>query len=110
MVASSSATSRRHWAQAATVLLPDRPTPKTTYEVIDRYQPTMYYGVPTSYAAMLHLAEQTDRTSLGNIRMCISAGEPLPKPLYDKWLERFGVEIYDGIGSTEILHIFISKS
>jgi len=41
--------------------------------------------------------------------MCVSAGEPLPKPLFDKWLERFGVEIYDGIGSTEILHIFISN-
>ena len=92
-----------------TVLLPERPMPKTVYEVIDRHQPTVYYGVPTSYAAMLHLAEQTDRTSLGNVRMCISAGEPLPKPIYDKWLERFGVEIYDGIGSTEILHIFISN-
>ena len=92
-----------------TVLLPERPMPKTVYEVIDRHQPTVYYGVPTSYAAMLHLAEQTDRTSLGSVRMCISAGEPLPKPIYDKWLERFGVEIYDGIGSTEILHIFISN-
>lgn len=92
-----------------TVLLPDRPMPKRVYEVIDKYQPTVYYGVPTSYAAMLHLAEQEGRTSLGAVRMCVSAGEPLPKTLYDKWLDRFGVEIYDGIGSTEILHIFISN-
>ncbi len=92
-----------------TVLLPGRPMPKTVYEVIDRYQPTVFYSVPTSYAAMLHLAEQEERTSLGRVRMCVSAGEPLPKPLFDKWLDRFGVEIYDGIGSTEILHIFISN-
>ena len=92
-----------------TVLLPDRPLPKTVYETIDRYEPTVFYGVPTSYAALLHLAEQEGRTSLGRVRMCVSAGEPLPKPLYDKWLDRFGVEIYDGIGSTEILHIFISN-
>ncbi len=92
-----------------TVLLPGRPMPKTAYEVIDRYQPTVFYGVPTSYAALLHLAEQEGRTSLGRVRMCVSAGEPLPKPLFDKWLDRFGVEIYDGIGSTEILHIFISN-
>jgi len=92
-----------------TVLLPGRPMPKTVYEVIDRYQPTVFYSVPTSYAALLHLAEQEERTSLGRVRMCVSAGEPLPKPLFDKWLDRFGVEIYDGIGSTEILHIFISN-
>ena len=92
-----------------TILLPDRPMPKTVYEVIDRCQPTVFYGVPTSYAALLYLAEQEGRTSLGKVRMCVSAGEPLPKPLYEKWLDRFGVEIYDGIGSTEILHIYISN-
>jgi benzoate-CoA ligase len=92
-----------------TVLLPDRPVPKLVYEVIDRYQPTVFYGVPTSYAALLHLAEQENITSLGRVRMCVSAGEPLPKPIYEKWLDRFGVHIYDGIGSTEILHIFISN-
>jgi len=92
-----------------TVLLPDRPVPQKVYEVIDKYQPTVFYSVPTSYAALLHLAEKEGRTSLGNVRMCISAGEPLPKPIFEKWLDRFGVEILDGIGSTEILHIFISN-
>ncbi len=92
-----------------TVLLPDRPVPKKVYEVIDRYQPTVFYSVPTSYAALLHLAEKEGRTDLGKVRMCISAGEPLPKPIFEKWVDRFGVEIYDGIGSTEILHIFISN-
>ncbi len=92
-----------------TVLLPGRPMPETVFETVDKYQPTVFYGVPTSYAALLHLAEKTDRTSLGRVRMCVSAGETLPGHIYEKWLERFGVEILDGIGSTEILHIFISN-
>ncbi|MGI6415176.1 MAG: benzoate-CoA ligase family protein [Thermoguttaceae bacterium] len=92
-----------------TVLYSDRPTPEAVFGVIDRYRPTVFYGVPTSYAAMLHLAETTGRSSLGRVRMCVSAGEPLPSHLFEKWLERFGVEILDGIGSTEILHIFISN-
>jgi len=97
------------WVGGTTVLLPGRPMPQTVYEIIDKYQPTVFYSVPTSYAALLHLAEKEGRTSIGKVRMCVSAGEPLPKPLYDKWLERYGVEILDGIGSTEILHIFISN-
>lgn len=97
------------WTGGTTVLLPDRPLPETVYDVIDRHQPTVFYSVPTSYAALLHLAEKNDRTSLGRVRMCVSAGEKLPAPLYRKWHDRFGVEILDGIGSTEILHIFISN-
>jgi benzoate-CoA ligase family protein len=92
-----------------TVLLPGRPTPDAVFEVIDRYQPTVFYSVPTSYAALLHLADQTGRTELGRVRMCVSAGETLPAHIFEKWKERFGVEILDGIGSTEILHIFISN-
>ncbi|MCY3023656.1 MAG: benzoate-CoA ligase family protein, partial [Planctomycetota bacterium] len=92
-----------------TVLYPDRPTPDKVFEVIDTHQPTVFYSVPTSYAALLHLAEKTGRTSLGRVRLCVSAGEPLPKPIFEKWKARFGVEILDGIGSTEILHIFISN-
>ena len=92
-----------------TVLLPDRPVPEKVFEVIDRYQPTVFYSVPTSYAALLHQAEKTGRTSLGRVRMCVSAGETLPQHIFLRWRERFGVEILDGIGSTEILHIFISN-
>ena len=92
-----------------TVLLPDRPMAEKSFEMVDRYQPTVFFGVPTSYAAMLHLAEKTDRTQLGRVRMCVSAGEPLPRPLLEKWKKRFGVDILDGIGSTEILHIYISN-
>ena len=96
-------------AGATSVLLADRPTPEKVFETIDTHQPTVFFGVPTSYAGMLHFAEKTGRASLGRVRMCVSAGETLPKHLYEKWRERFGVEILDGIGSTEILHIFISN-
>jgi len=92
-----------------TVLLPDRPTPDAVYDVLARYKPTVFYSVPTSYAALLHKAEKEGRDDLGRVRMCVSAGEPLPKPIFEKWQARFGVEILDGIGSTEILHIFISN-
>lgn len=92
-----------------TVLLPQRPLPEVIFNTIDRFQPTVFYSVPTSYANMLHYAEKTGLKSLGRVRMCVSAGELLPGALYEKWMERFGVEIVDGIGSTEILHIYISN-
>lgn len=92
-----------------TVLMPERPTPERVFDTIDKYQPTVFYSVPTNYAALLHEAEKTGRTSLGRVRLGVSAGETLPRVIYEKWLARFGVEILDGIGSTEILHIFISN-
>jgi len=91
------------------VLLPGRPVSDVVFDIIDKYKPTVFYSVPTSYAALLHAAEKGGRTKLGRVRMCVSAGEPLPKPIFKKWKDRFGVEILDGIGSTEILHIFISN-
>jgi len=94
---------------ATTVLFPGRPTPDKVFEVLDTYRPTVFYSVPTSLAQLLHAAEKEGRTSLGRVRMCVSAGEPLPKPIFEKWRDRFRVEILDGIGSTEILHIFISN-
>ncbi len=94
---------------ATTVLLPDRPTAEAVFDVIDRHQPTVFYSVPTSYAQLLHTAEQTNRRDLGRVRMCVSAGETLPKSIFERWQQRFGLDILDGIGSTEILHIFISN-
>jgi benzoate-CoA ligase len=92
-----------------TVLLPDRPTPEKVFEVIDRFQPTVFYSVPTSYVQLLNHAELTGRQQLGRVRLCVSAGEALPKHIFEKWQQRFGHEILDGIGSTEILHIYISN-
>ena len=94
---------------ATTVLLPDNPVPERVWQVLETHHPTVFYSVPTHYAAMLHNAEKTNRTSLGSVRLCVSAGEPLPRAIYEKWRSRFGREILDGIGSTELLHIYVSN-
>jgi benzoate-CoA ligase family protein len=94
-------------AGAATVLHPGRFDPPAYFGLIERYHPTLFFGVPTAYAAMLAAAESPAR--LGRVRRCVSAGEPLPSAIYTRWKERFGVEILDGIGSTEALHIYISN-
>ncbi len=94
---------------ASTVLYPGRPEPKAIFDVVNRYRPTVFYGVPTAYAAMLHAAESGAQVDMSSVRIAVSAGEPLPASIYQRWLERFGVEILDGIGSTEILHIFLSN-
>jgi benzoate-CoA ligase family protein len=93
-------------AGASTVLYPGRFDPPTYFGLIERYRPTLFFGVPTAYAAML--AADGPKT-LGAVRRCVSAGEPLPAAIFTRWKERFGVEILDGIGSTEALHIYISN-
>ncbi|HET7563645.1 MAG TPA: benzoate-CoA ligase family protein [Gemmatimonadaceae bacterium] len=97
------------WVGASTVLDAAHPEPAHVFDMIDRTQPTLFYAVPTAFAAMLREASQTGRRELGAVRRCLSAGEPLPKALYERWLSRFGVEILDGIGSTEMCHTFIAN-
>ena len=88
-----------------------RPTPATTFETIGRHAPTVFFGVPTLYAAQLELlAGSEDDANVDSLRLCVSAGEALPADLYRRWLEATGLEILDGIGSTEALHIFISNA
>jgi len=96
-------------AGAQSVLYPHRPTPDGVFETIARHRPTIFFGVPTLYAAMLALKEPEKRWDVSSLRLCVSAGEALPEELYNRWRERFGVEIIDGIGTTEILHIFLSN-
>jgi benzoate-CoA ligase len=91
------------------VLHPHRPTPEGMFELIARHRPTIFFGVPTLYAAMLQVKDAERRYDLGSLRLCVSAGEALPEELYRRWRERFGVEMLDGIGTTEILHIFLSN-
>ena len=93
-------------AGGSTVLFPGRFDPATYFGLIDRHRPTLFFGVPTAYAAML---AADGPKSLGAVRRCVSAGEPLPAAIFTRWKERFGVEILDGIGSTEALHIYISN-
>ncbi len=94
---------------ASTILHPGKPDPARMYEIIQEHRPTIFYSVPTGYAAMLAIEDAASRFDLSSVRLCVSAGEALPAALYERWQERFGVEILDGIGSTEILHIFISN-
>jgi benzoate-CoA ligase family protein len=96
---------------ASTVMLPDRPLPETVFETIERYKPTIFFGVPTLYGAMIDLAERGDKKyDLSSIRVCVSAGEALPAAFIHKWRKLFHLEILDGIGSTEALHIFLSNN
>ncbi len=94
---------------AQSVLYPLRPQPESMFEQIARYRPTLFFGVPTLYAAMLAVKEAERRFDTSSLRLCVSAGEALPDELYARWRERFGVELIDGIGTTEILHIFLSN-
>jgi benzoate-CoA ligase family protein len=91
------------------VLYPHRPLPEAMFEVIHRHKPTIFFGVPTLYAAMLQVKEAEKRFDLTSVRRCVSAGEALPEEIYKRWRDRFGVEILDGIGTTELLHIFLSN-
>ncbi len=91
------------------VLYPHRPTPDAMFELIHRHRPTLFFGVPTLFAAMLQVKEAAKRYDLSSLRLCVSAGEALPEDLYRRWRETFGVETLDGIGTTEILHIFLSN-
>ena len=95
----------------AAVLDERRPTPETTFETIEMMRPTAYFGVPTLYAAQLQLLERSGEhlPDLSSLRLCVSAGEALPSDLFHRWKEATGLEILDGIGSTEALHIFISN-
>ncbi|WP_338598527.1 benzoate-CoA ligase family protein [Sulfolobus tengchongensis] len=93
---------------ASTILMPDRVEPKRVLETIHRYKPTIFFGVPTLYNAMLQV-EDWKNYDLSSLRFCVSAGEPLPPAIFNRWKERYGIEIVDGIGSTEALHIYISN-
>ncbi len=95
------------WLGAEAILYADRPTPEAMFELIERHEPTIFFGVPTLYAAML--ASPSLPSSLGRVRVCASAGEALPAPIFEAFRDRFGIEILDGIGSTEMLHIFLSN-
>ena len=102
------------WSGASCILFPARPTPESTFEVIESFKPTIYFGVPTLFAAQLQTLEQPDSGSsispdFSSLRVSVSAGEALPADIFRRWKEHTGTVILDGIGSTEALHIFISN-
>jgi benzoate-CoA ligase len=95
---------------ATTILNPARPTPAGIYADIERYRPTLFFSVPSNYAALLaHHREDGREFDLSSIRHAISAGESLPAPLFERFRQRFGVEILDALGSTETLHMVTSN-
>jgi 4-hydroxybenzoate-CoA ligase len=96
-------------AGASAVLLPDRPTPDAVSVAMAKYRPTIFYGVPTLYAAMLSSPKPAHGAGSDRLRLCVSAGEALPEHVGLRWREQVGVDILDGIGSTEMLHIFVSN-
>ena len=96
------------YAGARTILMAERPTPAAVFDRLQRYQATVFYGVPTLYAALLASPELPGANQL-NLRCCTSAGESLPADLGHRWRDHFNVDILDGIGSTEMLHIFVTN-
>ena len=94
---------------ATAVLLPDRPTPTAVFQLMRTWQPTIFCGVPTLLAAMLANPDLTTGAGSPRLRTTISAGEALPQEIGQRWRARVGTDVLDGIGSTEMLHIFISN-
>lgn len=95
------------YAGASTVLFPGKAQAKAILEIAQTARPTLFFSVPTLYAQMLQEAER-ESYCLDSIRLAVSAAEPLPAEIFRRWKRKFGVEILDGIGSTEALHIYLS--
>jgi benzoate-CoA ligase len=93
---------------ATVVLMAERPTPNAVFERLIKQQPTVFYGVPTLYVAMLAADALPDRNQL-KLRLCVSAGEALPREVGERFSAQVGCDILDGLGSTEMLHIFLSN-
>jgi len=97
------------WVGGTVVLLAARPTPDLTFDVIKKFRPSLFFGVPTLYAAQLAAMEQR-QPDLSTVRCCMSAGEALPADIYRRWKAKTGIGILDGWGSTELLHIAVSNT
>jgi len=95
---------------ARTILNPEKTKVERVIEIVARGRPTVFFAVPTLYAAILREAHGPRSTiDFSSVRKCVSAGETLPAEIFNAWKQQFGIEILDGIGSTEMLHIFISS-
>jgi 4-hydroxybenzoate-CoA ligase len=94
---------------ATTVLLPQRPTSEAVFEVMRRHRPTVFFGVPTLFASLLAHGGMRGGAGSDRLRLCVSAGEALPKILGERWREVCGVDVFDGIGSTEMFQTFLSN-
>lgn len=96
------------WFGGSAVLLGGRPTPDAVLETAERFRPTLFFSVPTLYNAMLR-SPGADKRDLSSVRLCASAAEPLPAEVWRNWRDTYGLTILDGIGSTEMLHIYCTN-
>jgi benzoate-CoA ligase family protein len=96
-------------AGATAILTAERPTPELVLSILRRHRVTVFFGFPTLYAAILAAVGDEPLERLPHLRLCVSAGEALPSSVAERWAARFGVNILDGLGSTEALHIFLSN-
>lgn len=94
---------------ASVVLLSSPPSPESVMETVATFKPTIFFGVPTQYNSVLKKMKGSTINPFSSVRVCVSAGEALPPEIFIKWKNATGLEILDGIGSTEALHIFISN-
>ena len=94
---------------ATAVLMPDRPTPDNVLATMRANNPTIFCGVPTLFASLLANPELKKGAGSNRLRLCTSAGEALPEEIGNRWQQLVGTEVIDGIGSTEMLHIFVSN-
>jgi benzoate-CoA ligase family protein len=97
------------WVGATAVHLFGRPAPDRALDAVQRYRPTLFFSVPTLYNAMLATPGAAQR-DLSSVRLCVSAAEALPAEVWRRWRDAYGLTILDGIGSTELLHIFCSNA
>jgi 4-hydroxybenzoate-CoA ligase len=95
---------------ASVILNPDRPTPSVMFDLLERHNPSLFCAVPTLFAAMLNDRLLADRPGSHALRLCVSAGEALPEQVGTAWAMRFAADIIDGVGSTEMLHIYVSNA
>ncbi|MDB9822428.1 benzoate-CoA ligase family protein [Deltaproteobacteria bacterium] len=109
------------YAGCSVVLNPEPPKPEGVFRYLEKYRPTIFFGIPTLYGQMLEYQNRLDKENgiedpdpnadhdFSSVRICVSAGEALPTDLYIRWKKRYGIDILDGIGSTEMGHIFLSN-
>lgn len=94
---------------ASSVLLPGRPEAGAVFETVERFKPTLFFGLPTLYNALIN-SPRAQGADFSSVRQCMSAAEVLSQELFEAWKSRFGLEIIEGLGSTEVLHIYLSNT
>lgn len=98
------------FAGSAAVLYPEKPDPEVIFRLVEKHRPTLFYSVPSSYLSMIDYIEKSGhKPDISSVRLCVSAGEVLPKVIFKRWKELFGIEIIDGVGSTDVGAIYISN-